>query len=126
MQLNPDCIRDILLDLEDKTSFKSEVIYNSSNIPTIFPNYKPEEIYYHLRQCNLDGLLFNARQTIDGSCFIADLTPKAHDFLANIHSDNLWDNVKEVSAKVGTKSLSAIVQIASNIVTCIIKSQLGM
>ena len=38
MQLNPDCIRDILLDLEDKTSFKSEVIYNSSNIPTIFPN----------------------------------------------------------------------------------------
>lgn len=124
MRLNPDCIRDILLDLEEKTSINSDVRYNDSNIPTIFPNYNSEEIYYHLRQCNLDNLFFNARQSIDGGWYIDDLTPKAHDFLANIHTDTVWNNVKEVSAKVGAKSLSAIIQIASGVVTSMINSHL--
>ncbi len=124
MRLNPDCIRDILLDLEEKTSINSEVEYDDSNIPTIFPNYTLEEIYYHLRQCNLDGLFFNAHQSVYGSWYIVDLTPKAHDFLANIHSDTVWNNVKEVSAKIGAKSLSAIIQIASGVVTGMINSYL--
>lgn len=60
------------------------------------------------------------------SFWVADLSPSGHEFLANIQSDTLWNNVKNISSKVGSKSLNTMIQIASAVVTEIIKSQLGL
>lgn len=57
---------------------------------------------------------------------IPDLTPEGHKFLADVQSDNVWNDVKEVSKKVGSNSLNTLSQIATSIISTIVKSQLGL
>lgn len=125
MKLNPDCIRDILLAVEAICDtgryFDSRI-----DLDKILGNYNVEEIAYHARQCDMAGMFYKFKRGIDGGWEVADLTPKGHEFLANIRENTIWNNVKAVSSKVGSKSLSAISQIASAVVTEIIKSQLGL
>ena len=89
-------------------------------------NYTKDEIVYHARQCDMADMFYKFKQNSDGEWEVVDLTPKGHEFLANIREDTIWNNVKTVSSKVGSKSLNAISQIASAVVTEIIKSQLGL
>ena len=45
---------------------------------------------------------------------IRDLSPKAHEFLANIRNDNNYKNIIEIAAKkIGSTTLSVIQQVAS-------------
>lgn len=125
MKLNPDCIRDILLAVE--TICDTEHYFNSRmDLDKIHGNYSVEEIAYHARQCDMAGMFYKFKRGIDGGWEVVDLTPRGHEFLANIREDMIWNNVKTVSSKVGSKSLNAISQIASAVVTEIIKSQLGL
>lgn len=57
---------------------------------------------------------------------LKDITFYGHQFIANVHSDSVWNDVKAVSTKVGSQSISALSQIATGIITAIIKSQLGL
>lgn len=66
------------------------------------------------------------KKLITGSWNVADLTPKAHEFLADIRADTVWNDVKAVAAKVGSKSLSALSQIVAAVISEIIKAQLGL
>ena len=96
------------------------------DIGKISGDYTKEEIAYHARQCNMAGMFFKFDSDLDGDWEVIDLTPKGHEFLANIREDTIWNNVKTVSAKVGSKSLGAISQIASSVIAEIIKSQFGL
>ena len=116
MKLNPDCIRDILLAVEELPDVKHHIVYNRETIAEHFPNYSYEEICYHLRQCDLFGFFYKSCQTLEGNWYIMDLSPKAHEFLADIRQDNIWQDVKKISSTIGTSSLSALVNIATNLV----------
>ena len=53
MELNYDCIRDVLLAIEKVTTFdKSFTLYN--NLENL-QQYTIEELQYHFRQCDLAG-----------------------------------------------------------------------
>lgn len=126
MKLNPDCIRDILLKMED-TPYQED-IYPDQLYETL-PDYAHDEIDYTILKMNEAGFISATIQKyLDGSVDITihDITYNGHQFLANIRSNNIWNNVKEVSKKVGSNSLSAISQIATGVITEIIKSQLGL
>lgn len=125
MKLNPDCIRDILLAIESVCD-TGHYFDSREDLKTIQGNYTDEEIAYHARQCDLAGMLYKFRRGIDGGWEAQDLTPKGHEFLANIREDTIWNNVKMVSSKIGSKSLSAIYQIASSVISEIIKYQFGL
>ena len=125
MRLNPDCIRDLLMEIE-KTCTIYSGFDSMHHIENLITKYSKAELAYHARQCNLAGLLYNYKATISGDWMIGDLTPKGHEFLANIREDTIWHNVKEISTKIGSKSVSALSQIASGVITEIIRSQLGL
>lgn len=128
MKLNPDCIRDILLTVEDTTDSNTSFEYDTkSDKPQKLRKYDHNEIMYHMNQCNLSGF-FVGYQRYDGGSFtrVSDLSPYGHEFLANIRQDNIWNNTKTIAGKVGTKSLNALTQIASSIITELIKSQFGL
>jgi len=125
MKLNPDCIRDILLAIEE-TCDAGHYFYSKEDSEKMLGNYTKDEIVYHARQCDMADMFYKFKQNSDGEWEVVDLTPKGHEFLANIREDTIWNNVKTVSSKVGSKSLNAISQIASAVVTEIIKSQLGL
>ncbi|MTK08443.1 MAG: DUF2513 domain-containing protein [Hungatella sp.] len=128
MKLNPDCIRDILLVVEEHSDFlhATEFKYRVAGFESL-NKYSVEEIAYHAKQCEMSQLIYNVSfYDCGNSIDIRDLTPKGHEFLANIRSDTIWNDVKEISVKVGTKSLSALSQIASGVIGALIRNQLGI
>lgn len=125
MYLNPDCMRDILIFVES-TPFRQKV-----SIETLYENlsYTHAEIMYAcIKMIEADFIsgIWNAADGEITVYHITDIRYSGHQFLANIRSDNIWNNVKEVSKKVGSNSVSAISQIATGVITAIIKSQLGL
>ena len=72
MELNYDCIRDVLLAIEKVTTFdKSFTLYN--NLENL-QQYTIEELQYHLRQCDSAGFLYNYQVFMDGNISVLDLT----------------------------------------------------
>ncbi len=128
MKLNPDCIRDILLTAEEICEFDTPWKHDKEqSIGERLEKYPYDEILYHLHQAGKSGLLENVHIYDDmGAFFVNDVSPSGHEFLANIRSDTIWNSVKAISSKVGSKSLDSITLIASNVITQIIKSQLGL
>lgn len=125
MKLDPDCTRAILLAVEDVCDITHHFV-SSKDFLKIGGNFSYEEIDYHARQCDMAGMFAGYKRPVTGGWEVADLTPKAHEFLANIRADTVWNHTKAVAAKVGSKSLYALTQIASAVVTEIIKAQIGL
>lgn len=128
MKLNPDCIRDILFEIEDVTTFDNCFEYYPESHPESgrLSEHSVDEIVYHIRQCDLHGLLYRTDSDMQGNVSVMDLSPAGHDFIANIRSESIWNDVKSVGTTVGAKSINALTQIATGIVTALIKSQLGL
>lgn len=128
MKLNPNCIRDILIAVEENTGYHVYLSYPKEigNCPSL-NSYEDVEIRYHIYQCYKSGLIeLHGKEDLGGNIGINDLTPEGHAFLANIRSDTVWKNVKEISAKVGSSSLTALTQIATGVISTVIKSHLGL
>lgn len=122
MKLNPDCIRDILLTVEDNSTIDSGIQYPDDSLE-LLSKYEPDEVLYHIKQCELSYLVTKVERFVGGSCYILDLSPSGHEFLANIRSDNNWNKTKSIAKTVGSQSLSAIKDIATGVISELIKSQ---
>ena len=126
MKLNPDCIRDILIQLEE-TPYQEDI--TTEQLYTPLQNYSHDDIDYSVIKMNEAGIInASIKKYLDGSTEITihDITYNGHQFIANIRSNNLWNDVKEVSKKVGSNSLLSLSQIATGIVTELIKSHLHL
>ena len=123
MKLNPDCIRDILLTVEETVSFGEVMRYDSDTAYTRLSAYTPDEVMYHIEQCELSGLLTKVNLFMAPGCLIHNLSPAGHEFLANIRNDTNWGKTKDVAKEVGSFSLTTLTQIAVNVVTALINKQ---
>lgn len=56
------------------------------------------------------AIKISVRGGVIESAIIADITPKGHEFLDNIHSDTIWNATKKRAKVVGKVSLSALAQ----------------
>lgn len=123
MRLNPDCIRDILLVVEEHTDIThivqldfssdedTESCFNQLN------KYSKDELMYHVKQCELCGFFTDVNWFLGGQCAIHYLSPYGHEFLANIRADTNWNKVKRKATEVGSESLSVLAQIAGQIIS---------
>ncbi len=57
MKLNPDCIRDLLLDVEAKSTFDNVVIYSEEKDEPLFNKYGVDTVFYHIRQADTQDFL---------------------------------------------------------------------
>lgn len=121
MKLNPDCIRDILLTVEDVTS--PHVFMNYPDEYPRLSNYSQDEVIYHIKQCDMSGFFTKVSWYIGGGCSIIDLTPDGHKFIADIRSDNVWNKTKDIAKNVGSFSLNTLSQIATNVITELISGK---
>ena len=126
MKLNPDCIRDILLAVEDTSSYgkiiSSFELYKSTSLS----NYSENEILYHVRQLAWSKMLEQTDFYLDNSFSILDLSPQGHEFLNNIRSDDNWNKTKVFSAKIGSLAVSTLQSVASSIISISIQKYLGL
>ena len=93
MKLNPDCIRDILLSVEESTDSGRTFRYTAgkANHKNLV-KYQHSEIFYHMKQCNASNLIEGFASSDNGSLvIIRDLSPSGHEFLATVRKDNIWN-----------------------------------
>ena len=128
MKLNNDCVRDILLTLEEICTYDSSFSYDMDNDkPHLLASYTHDEILYHVNQCRMANLIIDVHFYDGGDSFeIGDLSPSGHQYLANIRSDKIWNKTKKVASEIGVNSLSAMTQISTQIISSIIKSHFGL
>lgn len=125
MKLNPDCIRDLLLDVEENTSIHKSIMYvfNSPQEGRL-AKYTNEEVEYHLEQCDLNGYFVGYKNYVGNSAKVDYLSPSGHAFLSDVRSDSVWQHTKAVAGKIGAWSLDTLNKIAVNVVSEIIKRQI--
>lgn len=126
MRLNPDCIRDILLTVEENTGYGTSMHYDDDTSYEYLESYTHDEVMYHIRQSEFSNLIIKVSYFIGGGCLINDLSPMGHEFLANIRSDTNWNKTKDIAKNVGSYSLDALSKIATSVITSMINSQLGL
>lgn len=126
MKLNPDCIRDILLYVENNTDLSYPAQISPFQIPDELSSYPSDEVMYHIKQAELSGLLDVSSWYLDGGCLIKYLLPDGHQFLANIREDNNWNKTKDIAKSVGSNSLDSLKQIAASVITALIQSKLSL
>lgn len=121
MKLNPDCIRDILLTVENTTDLHNWLNYpKEADLCPLLTVYNEDEVKYHINQCLLSGLLIGDISDLSFSIIIKDLSPQGHSFLADIRADTTWNKVKQTGKSLGIYSLDSLMKIASEIVTNLI------
>lgn len=114
MKLNPDCIRDILLEVESHTHFNSALVIDVDKPNALFESYSWDEIAYHINQCALSDLITGTQIFYDdGYAVIKDLSPDGHTFIANIRSKTHWAAIKKIASTVGSFALPVLQQIAT-------------
>ena len=121
MRLNPDCIRDILLQTE-LNPFRIESSDKFEDLPFkdfefLFP-YSYDEVTYHLKQCDLMNFIELKRYLSYTDVY--DLYPEGHSFLANIRNDNNWNKTKNIAKQIGSFSLETLKDVASNVISDLI------
>lgn len=125
MKLNPDCVRDILLAVEEHSELGKYVDFEYASDYTQTEKYSDQEVGYHINQCSMSGLLVDVRWDLLGNCSIKDISPSGHEFLANIRADNNWNKVKKTASEIGSNSLSVLTQIATSVISGAISANLG-
>lgn len=124
MKLDLDCVRDILLTVEENTGYQKYITYsiNTKQYGNL-QKYGNEKVMYHILQCEKSNLIEAGQIDLAGNILIKDLTPYGHKFISNIRENKNWNKVKKVANEVGTTSLEAIMQIAINIISGIITAK---
>jgi hypothetical protein len=129
MKLNHDCIRDVIIYIEDNCiyeddsrgnrSIHSRTIYEITHDKKLSSLYTEDEITYTVVQLFLDNMVIG-RLTPFGFnftwCEVTALSPKGHEFLDNIKDDTVWKKAKKfVGEHLTSTSFSIIANVASKL-----------
>lgn len=124
MKLNPDCVRDVMLVLEEITGINYDRIYrfigvNCRSLSSRFKGvYDEGEIAYTLIQLAESNYIKMSFQC-DGNYLTVDMgnilyvTPKGHEFISQIQDKERWTTkIKPAVRLFGNVSLSVIEAIS--------------
>ena len=140
MKLNMDCVRDILLCIEEHTGLRKFCCFVDLNfsetieflgIEKSLPDYQQEllkkydndTLIYHINYCIKADLIAPTQASNIYSITIQDLTVSGHNFLCNIRENQNWKTIKKIAGNVGSTSLSSLTAIASEVISNLIKTQ---
>lgn len=132
MKMNPDCIRDVLLYLEENLVYLEEI--NTAKIQaisweTLFQDeylsstYLTEDIKYTIQK--LYEIRFIECSVATGSrndwlhCNILNLTWHGHEFLDTVRGKTVWEATKEKAFKLGGMSIKTLAVVALEITKAI-------
>lgn len=124
MKLNQDCIRDLLLYLEE--NLKLNDYLSISNIS--LKNYSSEELLYTADKLYEAGYLKCSRKVYDNTdlmIFVSSITYTGHQFLDNIRDDKVFAKTKSILSSFKSVSIEIISETASKVITNLINQQLN-
>lgn len=118
MKLNFDCVRDIMLYLEDELvldeggdviPLRPEQVARSEALSS----YQYSEVLYCIRQLFASGALEagvpNITQDIGD---IMDITPTGHQFIKAIRDNTIWNKLRENAIQLGLAGIPKLISLA--------------
>lgn len=125
MRLDVNCVRDVLLELEEfpmgyhpMDSFKKSIFeHGKENV--LYTLYKLHEAKY-----------INSETMVDESGYphclaVYNMTFAGHQFLESIREPKIWAKVQSTIGKVGVGSFNIVLQIATQVATELISTVLN-
>ncbi len=124
MKLNQDCIRDLLLYLEDNLTYTDEIKINNLSLK----NYSKEDLMYtadRLIEANYlnTRICWNFNET--HIIMVKSITYQGHQFLDNLRDDKIWNKAKSILKPLKSVSIEIISKTLSNIIIQYINQQIS-
>ena len=130
MKLDYDCLRSLLLKLEDFENLDDNLHHQSMTLDDMekaLPNFSKNEIVYTTLKAEEGGLInariINADNCIY-TCIYSCLTYDGHQFLDNVRNNNIWSKTKSIAKELGCTSFRSLLSISEKIILAMIQSQL--
>lgn len=122
MKLNPDCIRAVMLEIEEKhlivQSSDGSMVKQNIPINQLYESllhYSNEDIFYTVYNLDQAGYISASFFWSGGAaheCNVNHMTFPGHEFLDKIRDEDRWSAVKSVLSAVSNFSLAAMNAIA--------------
>lgn len=127
MTLNADCIRDLLLYLEENLSYMegvTDMTHKKIGIGTLvqkLPKYTEEEVKYTIEKLHEAGYIHLTNVAISNQGYIMtgyvdDITWDGFEFLNRVREPKIWEATKKGAAKIGSMSIATLSTIAFEII----------
>lgn len=115
MKLDNDCIREILLFIEDNTDFENSFI-DVDIITEKLNAYDINTLYYHIKMIAQADLVDEVFWADSRPYEISNLSWNGHQYLSNIRDDKVWKMMKDYTSKLSSVSLQFLISIAPTFV----------
>lgn len=119
MKLNHECVRDVMLYLEENLQDMKIIYSKDINLE----NHEYSDIIYSLKKLADAGYIFITSITMENTTVVSAITWNGHQFLDTIRDVNIWEQTK---SKVSKALSSASIEMLSAVALNLIKSKLGI
>ncbi len=124
MKLNHDCVRDLMLFIEDNLDMGFYMDISKIAIPS----YENQELLYTALKLQEAGYLTtDISRFLDGktNVRVLEITWEGHKFLDTIRDNKVWSQTKSVLSKVSSASITFASSVASQVLTNLITQSLS-
>ena len=130
MKLNPECVRDTLIYLEDNLVMCEYFSIKGISFKTIINElsqdnkYSEEDVAYTLTQLMSAGYITGYKnynwkdRKLSGH--VDDISWSGHNFINTVRPETIWNATKKSAKKMGVASIHGIMSLASTIFNAII------
>lgn len=123
MKLNHDCVRELLLYLEENLDYDKSIGMFDLHLK----DFSDEDVFYTVQKLSEAKYLkadigFNVCGGYIGS--VDCITWEGHKFLDTIRDNQVWSKTKQVLSKVSSASISFASTVASQVLTNLIQQQM--
>jgi hypothetical protein len=125
MKLNYDCLRDVLLALEENLQMSEDLSFDILKLEDITnlldsKNYSPKDIYYAVYNLIEIDMVEGDIQFADGGipyfCYIQNITYRGHEFLQTVKSETVWSQIKDKLRPVAGLSVELITEVGKTLI----------
>lgn len=126
MKLNHECVRDLLLYIEENLNYNDELEVNNLKLN----NYSVEELLYTSQKLAEAGYI-----NCDNSIYIDDEYPivfinsisyKGHQFLDTVRDNQVWTNTKKVLSFLKSASIEITSETAAKVINHLIDKNFNL
>ncbi|MCH4566050.1 DUF2513 domain-containing protein [Bacillus sp. ES1-5] len=115
MKLNQDCIRSILLELEEKLTLGQHIHLHQLKEFKTFNTYGENESTYAILKLIEAGYLNGAHQFDGDEIYylgVSSITFSGHEFLNTIRDSKVWSTTKTLTQKLSSVPLNVLSAVA--------------
>lgn len=127
MKLNIDCVRSVLLAIEN---LEYGEVCNFSDFlskPELY-GYQENDVQYTCQKLleagYIKALIAHSLRQPEFVARVSDLTYSGHEFLNTIRKDTLWEKTKNIAKNIGISSLSGLSEIGKQLASSAITDAL--